>query len=74
MKRGTVNLRALPDLTQGLEVRFDETLGPSQRRLMDALGVEVVEPEVERDPLPSETTRCKACDARAASKGISWPA
>lgn len=42
----TIQLDALPDLTQGLTVKFDDVLRPETRRLMTTLGVDAVEPEL----------------------------
>ena len=41
-----VQLDALPDLTQGMTVQFDDVLAPESRRLMEVLGVNVVEPAI----------------------------
>jgi hypothetical protein len=38
----SVNLHALPDVCEGLEVEFPEELPPAQRKLMDKLGVKIV--------------------------------
>lgn len=42
-----VRLEILPELTEGLVVKFDDVLSPASRRLMAVLGVTAVEPELE---------------------------